>query len=142
MTPIAEFDASFERLFGTDDSELAEHFFASFYQRFTQHPQVSRLFAHTDMAKQISMLKRSIYDLVGFYVTGIPSAELARISQIHATLGIDANLLDTWLEALLKTVAEYDEASDDKVQLAWIAALSPGLTYIRLQLLGNKATGS
>ncbi len=138
MTAIPQFEASFDRLFSanTADAEArSTEFFTTFYRRFTRHPKVAELFAGTDMNKQISMLKRSIFDLVGFYVTGTPSAELYRLAGVHSGLGIDAELLDVWLEALLQTVVEYDRHADETTRLAWMAGLSPGLTFIRLQLL-------
>jgi len=135
MIPIPQFDASFDRLFSAQPDEGNPAFFRSFYTRFTQHEDIAKMFARTDVEQQVRMLKRSIFDLVGFYVTGCPSAELYRLAHLHKSLGIDAQLLDTWLAALLDTVSEFDAQADEAVRLAWMAALSPGLTYIRLELV-------
>lgn len=135
MTAIPQFDASFDRLFSSQPDEGNPAFFHSFYARFRKHEGIAEMFRHTDADKQVRMLKRSIFDLVGFYVTGSPSAELYRLAHLHKSLGIDASLLDAWLAALLETVCEYDPQANEEVRLAWMAALSPGLTYIRLELV-------
>ncbi|MEM9622835.1 MAG: globin [Pseudomonadota bacterium] len=137
MTTIPQFEGSFDRLFTDQREEGNPAFFRAFYDRFTLDEQVADLFRYTDVEKQVSMLKRSIYDLVGFYVTGSPSAELYRLAAIHQSLGIQPQLLDIWLDALLVTVAEFDADYNEEVRLGWIAALSPGLTFIRLELMAT-----
>ena len=135
--PNRHFEESYDRLFG--NLGLGEchsnRFFASFYHRFTQDPLVSTMFSSTDDQKQIHMLKRSVFDLAGFYVTGIPSAELNRLATLHKQLNVQAELLDLWLMALLDTVQQFDPLSNELVQAGWTCAMLPGITLIRLKLM-------
>ena len=137
--PNPRFEESYGRLFGSDVSVggMGDEFFAGFYQRFLSTPEVSALFAQTDMERQVQMLKRSLFHLVTYYVTAEPSAELKRIAEIHAHLGVQSNLFDNWLQALLETVREFDLEADEATELAWAWALSPGITYMRLSIPGD-----
>ncbi len=130
------FEESYSRLFGADVgvSEEADPFFERFYEKFLADDEVAKLFANTDMVKQVQMLKRSLFQLVAFYVTGEPSAELDRIAKVHDVLNLDGTLYDKWLDALLDTVMELDDEADETTRLAWGWALSPGITYMRLAL--------
>ncbi len=128
------FESSYQRLFEGAGDAGADRFFALFYRLFKAEPGVSELFAQTDTAQQVHMLKRSVYDLVGFYVTGTPSAELHRLAQLHADLGISTVLLDCWLHALLNTVEQLDPEVDELTLLGWTCAMLPGVTMIRLAL--------
>jgi hemoglobin-like flavoprotein len=128
------FDASYRRLFGSGLAidESADPFFATFYRRFLARPDVARLFRHTDMTRQAGMLRKSLFHLVGFYVSNAPSSELERIARIHADLGINAEHYDDWLDCLVATVAEHDPQCDETVELAWRWALAPGITFMKL----------
>lgn len=128
------FDASYRRLFGDEiavDSG-ADPFFAAFYRRFLSHPEIATLFEHTDMARQVVMLRKSFFHLAGFYVTSEPSGELERMARVHYQLGIGADHYDLWLDCLVATVAEFDSQSDTATELAWRWALTPGITYMKL----------
>jgi truncated hemoglobin YjbI len=131
-----QFEDSYGRLFGPNVSMDAQSdaFFASFYDRFLKAPGVAELFAGTDMTRQVQMLKRSLFQLVSFYVSGEPSAELARLSALHGNLGISKDMFDAWLDALTATVLEHDEQADEATRLAWCWALAPGITYMRMGL--------
>lgn len=128
------FDASYERLFGdaiaTDDS--ADPFFAAFYDRFLDDPDIAELFHSTDMQRQVSMLRKSFFHLAGFYVTNTPSGELERMARLHYRLGISADHYDCWLDCLVATVAEFDPKCDQATELAWRCALIPGITFMKL----------
>jgi truncated hemoglobin YjbI len=128
------FDASYSRLFGdsiaTDDA--ADAFFAAFYRRFLDSPDIAELFSGTDMRRQTVMLRKSFFHLAGFYVTSSPSGELARMARVHHRLGISADLYDQWLTCLIDTVAEFDPQCDEATRLAWRLALTPGITFMKL----------
>lgn len=130
------FEASYSRLFGVNVSydEDAGPFFDEFYRRFLEAPAVEALFTHTDMARQKTMMKRSLFMLVSFYVTGTPSGELRRLAQIHKRLGLAPAMFDDWMAALIDTVSCMDGQADEATLLAWCWALSPGVTYMRLSL--------
>lgn len=130
-----QFESSYQRVIESACEDRADLFFERFYKRFTSEPLVRKLFANTEPQRQVRMLKRSVYDLVGFYLTGRPSAELERLADLHRDLRIPANLLDLWLSTLLDTVAELDPEFDEATKLSWACALLPGVTLVRLRLI-------
>jgi len=134
MSENTLFDESYTRLFGDDVGihEAANTFFERFYYHFLQDPEVDELFRKTDMPRQVSMLRKSFFQLAAFYVTNAPSAELERLAFIHDRLGIADAHYDRWLDALVETVKEQDSDCDLATELAWRWALAPGLTYMKL----------
>ena len=128
------FESSYRRLFGEDiASQGDEAFFQDFYDRFFSHSEETRsMFRNTDMAHQRTALRRSLFDLVTFYATGIVSARLRRIAQVHQDLHFRPELYDVWLDALISCVEEHDPACDEMTSLAWRLALTPGVTYMKL----------
>jgi len=134
MSVSALFDDSYHRLFGegVGIKSSADRFFETFYHHFLANPEVAELFSGTDMSRQAGMLRKSFYHLVAFYVSHEPSAELDRIALIHQRLGILHILYDNWLDALIETVREMDPGCDERTELAWRLAMTPGLTYMRL----------
>ena len=128
------FDASYRRLFGegVGIDETAEPFFASFYEIFLSDPEIAAFFSESNMPRQISMLRKSFFQLTAFYVSYRPSPELERLAKIHAGLGIGLQYYDRWLDALIETVRRHDPESDEPTELAWRWAMTPGLTYMRL----------
>jgi hemoglobin-like flavoprotein len=134
MSGNSLFDESYARVFGDGVglSEASTPFFESFYRHFLADQQIADAFRQTDMNRQVSMLRKSFFHLVAFYVSHEPSAELARIAQIHNRLGIAGGLYDLWLDALVNAVGEFDPQCDQATELAWRWALTPGLTYMRL----------
>lgn len=134
MSDNPHFDASYARIFGSDVaiSESSDRFFQAFYSHFLADAEINDFFRETDMPRQISMLRRSFFQLVGFYVSCEPSAELERIALIHNRLGVDPSHYDRWLDAIVETVREYDPACEEITELAWRLALTPGITYLKL----------
>ena len=134
MSENTLFDQSYSRLFGDEVRlhEAADEFFQRFYHHFLQDPEVDELFRETDMTRQVSMLRKSFFQLAGFYVTNAPCAELERLALIHHRLGIAYAHYDRWLDALVETVKEQDGDCDLATELAWRWALAPGLTYMKL----------
>lgn len=132
--PNPIFEESYARLFGhgitMDDS--ADTFFQAFYDNFLQDPSVASLFASTDLPRQVRMLKKSLFQLVSYYVVGEPTAELDRLALLHTTRGIAPEMFDAWMQALLDTVEQFDEDFDECTRLAWCWALAPGIAYMRL----------
>ena len=128
------FDRSYSRLFGDGVGlhEAADGFFRRFYYHFLKDAEISRLFRNTDMTRQISMLRKSFFQIAAFSVTNTPSAELERLALIHHRLGIADTHYDRWLDALVESVKEQDGDCDLATELAWRWALAPGLTYVKL----------
>ncbi len=132
---ISRFDDSFTRIFGdgVGITETGESFFVRFYEHFLDSsPAVRALFATTDMPRQVTMLRRSTYELVTFYVTGVLGEPLRRIAQVHQHLNLTPELYDVWLDALVATVHEFDDQCDELTEYAWRLAMSPGITYMKL----------
>ena len=134
MSDNTLFDESYSRLFGDNValSKTADLFFERFYYHFLQDSQINELFRETDMPRQVSMLRKSFFQIAAFYITNSPTAELERLASIHDRLGISATHYDRWLDALVNTVKEQDENCDLATELAWRWALAPGLTYMKL----------
>lgn len=134
MSDNVLFEESYSRLFGDEVSlfDTANLFFKRFYHYFLQDPDVGKLFGKTDMSRQVSMLRKSFFQIAAFYVTNTPSAELERLAFIHAKLQIDNEYYDGWLDALIETVKEQDNECDLATELSWRWALAPGLTYMKL----------
>ena len=130
------FRESYERLFGVDVSigVSADRFFERLYELFLEDPEVSELFASTDTQRQVQMLMRSLFQLVTLYVLKEPSAELSRLAEIHKVVGVSPVMLDTWMQALLKTVEEFDPEYDELAEVSWCWALTPAMTYMKLML--------
>ena len=135
--PNPRFEESYTRIFGHGIGmhEGSDDFFWAFYDRFTKHPEVATLFAETDLARQVGMLKKSMFQLVSYYVVGGPTAELDRLGRVHKLLGIRAALFDIWLRALVDTAAQFDPEFDETTELAWCWALCPGIAYLQLVMM-------
>jgi truncated hemoglobin YjbI len=133
--PNPRFEASYERIFGHGISmdEGADEFFHAFYDHFLQDPNIAEMFVDTDRQRQVVMLKKSLFQLVTYYVVGEPNAELDRLAEAHDRLGVDPNAFDVWMQALVETAEQFDSEFDEATQLAWCWALAPGVAYMRLK---------
>ncbi len=139
--PNPHFEASYARIFGQDVGmdARADEFFTAFYHRFLEEPGIAGMFATTNVARQVQMLKKSVFQLVSFYVVDSPTPEMERLAMLHHQLGLAPDLFDAWMRALLDTAARYDPDYDEVTELAWCWALAPGIAYMRLapQLSGQ-----
>ncbi len=137
------FEASYCRVFHTDivgivgEDPAVDAFFEDFYHHFLQDEALARLFADTDMARQVSMLKNSLFQLTSCAVLGRPSDELVRLAGLHKRLGINPALLDKWFEALINTVADADPEYNEATRLAWCWAIAPGIFFMKSFLDGE-----
>src|SRR5262245_50567979 len=132
---IEHFEASFSRIFGSQVSIDAsgESFFVRFYEHFfASSPRVAAMFARTNMPRQVTMLRRSLYELVTFYVTGTLSEPLRHIAQVHQHLAVTPELYDRWLDSLIATVREFDPECDALTEMSWRLAMTPGITYLKI----------
>lgn len=128
------FDRSYTRIFGEGVGlgDQATPFFEAFYGHFLKDPVVAGAFRGTDMTRQVTMLRKSFFHLVAFYLSHEPTTELTRIALLHHNIGIDADFYDLWLDALVSAVLDFDPHCDQATELAWRLALTPGITYMRL----------
>lgn len=134
--PNPRFEASFARIFGQEIGmdDRADAFFQAFYERFTKAPAINVMFASTDMEQQVQMLKKSLFQLVSYYVLGKPTPELDRLAELHARLKLPADMFDLWMRALIDTAGQFDDEFDESTELAWCWALAPALAYMQLHL--------
>ena len=128
------FDESYERILSGDRS--GADFFHTFYERFLdEDEEIAKRFENTDMNRQQTMLKKAFYNLFSFYASGHSDSFLRRIAESHNRkhLDIRPEFYDRWLECLIATVKQYDEAFCDDVELAWRLVMTPGITYMKFK---------
>ena len=128
------FEASYKRLFGegVGIEDSADEFFSRFYEKFLRQAEIATFFANIDMARQTTMLRRSLFQLTSLYVTDIVTPELRRIAEVHDKLDFPTDYYDVWLDCLIETVRETDPECDSATETAWRLALMPGITLMKL----------
>jgi hypothetical protein len=132
---VSHFDVSYSRIFGDQVTitEAGDAFFDRFYEIFmAKSDEIRSLFSGTDMVRQASMLRRSLYEMVAFYVTGTLSERMHDLARLHRRLAFNPVLWDYWLDSLVETAAEYDADFDEITGYAWRLAMVPGITYLKL----------
>lgn len=126
------FDHSYERVKNKKVDDKT--FFAAFYDNFiSMSPGIAEQFSSVDMKKQIRMMEKSFYSLFIFYATQNANDYLESTAKRHsqAELGIDLNLFDMWMDAIIKTVKQFDSRYNNEIGLSWRIVLSPGITYMK-----------
>ncbi|HEY7682173.1 MAG TPA: globin [Gemmatimonadales bacterium] len=129
--PIATAKASYARCEANPD------FLQGFYRHFfATCPAAETLFARTDFARQIKLLRHAIGLLLAF--PSQPREEptlLTRLAEKHGPRGlnIDPSWYPLFVESLLQSVREHDPGFTPAVGLAWREALRPGITYMQEQ---------
>ena len=112
--------------------QKAPEFFRAFYNRFlASDPTVPPYFATTRFDKQEKLLQHGLSMLLIYARRSNPNL-LNRLVERHGPgdLNIPARLYPVFLESLLATVKEFDEACDPAVLEAWRAALQPGVALM------------
>lgn len=130
----AKFDESYQRILATQRD--GKDFFEAFYDHFlNSDEEIAGRFANTDMSKQQSMLKKSFYSLFAFYASGQADGYIGTIAERHNrnNLDIHPEFYDIWLDCLITTVRQFDEAFCDDIELAWRLVLTPGITYMKFK---------
>lgn len=128
----AVFEASFERV--TPRGAYNPDFIEGFYRRFLgSSDDVARRFARTDIARQKTMLHDSLETLVEFSRNHRLTAQLTRLARVHSRgeHDIPPALYDSWLDALMATVADFDPQFSQDVEIAWRLTLAPGIAYLK-----------
>jgi hemoglobin-like flavoprotein len=109
-------------------------FFKRFYEVFTAaDPGVSRVFAKTNMERQISMLQESLLYMIHFANSKTASVRMQRIATSHGSneLDVPSHLFDLWMDCLVSTVRERDPQFESHIETAWRVFLAPGITFIK-----------
>ncbi len=109
-------------------------FFKRFYELFTAaDPDVSRVFAETDMERQVSLLQESLLYMIHFANSKDASIRLQRIANHHGSkeMNVPRRLFDLWLDCLVSTVREHDTQFEPQVAVAWRVFLAPGIAFIK-----------
>ncbi|MBD3647467.1 MAG: globin [Pseudomonadales bacterium] len=130
------FEASYDRVVGkgVGITEKGQRFFERFYENFfALSEEVQTKFRNTDMQVQVGMLEKSMYHLISFYVAKEASDYLRTMAEMHSKErhDISPGFYDLWMDALVQTVRELDPEFEDKIELAWRIAMTPGLLYMK-----------
>lgn len=110
-------------------------FYACFYRNFFRAaPEVEPLFARTDFQRQLQLLKHAVGLLLTFPARPDDgTALLKRVADRHSRreLAIRPDLYPRFVEALVQTVSEHDQAFTAQVGDAWRAAIAPGIAFMQ-----------
>ncbi|MET0067273.1 MAG: globin domain-containing protein [Candidatus Thiodiazotropha sp.] len=112
---VVTFQQSLERVL------RKQGFLDDFYDHFIrQSPEVAGFFKHKDMEALKHKLDTTLHTLIEV-AEGRPGTQLytEMLGRIHRRLGVGEHHLDQWMDALLETVARYDDAYDSQVAEAW-----------------------
>ncbi len=121
--------ASYARCCGSDA------FFEAFYRNFfAACPEAEPLFARTDFARQIRLLRHAIGLLLIFGAQ--PEEEptvLSRVAERHSRrdLAVRAELYGPFVDSLIETVAQFDAEFTDEVSDAWRRTIAPAVAYMQ-----------
>ncbi|MEE8320931.1 MAG: globin [Gammaproteobacteria bacterium] len=124
------FNNSFQRAIVPDSSR----FYTRFYQLLiATDPQIEKLFATTDMDRQIKMLMQSMTYVMSFSATLKPGSEMRKIAKMHGKgkLGLPAKYYDIWLDCMIVAVREFDPKFDKYIETAWRVMMAPGIAYMK-----------
>jgi truncated hemoglobin YjbI len=109
-------------------------FFLRFYQRFTEADEgVSRVFAETNMERQISMLQESLLYMIHFSDAKLGEDRMRRIASYHGSDGmkVPRHLFDLWMDCLVETARERDGEFDSDTEIAWRVFLAPAVAFVK-----------
>jgi len=124
------FNESYIRTVLNDQDE----FFAHFYKRFMQaHQDISRIFANTNLDRQISMLQESLLYMIDFANSEVASPRINRLATLHgaSNMNIPARIFELWIDCLVETVQERDPQFAPEIATAWRVVLAPGLAFFK-----------
>jgi len=109
-------------------------FFGRFYELFiAADPEVSKMFADTNMARQISLLEESLLHMIDFSNSKVANKRMQEVATHHGTTGmnIPLHMFDLWMDRLIATVRERDTRFDPHIEMAWRVCLAPGIAFIK-----------
>jgi hemoglobin-like flavoprotein len=113
-------------------------FLDAFYERFLgSHQAIRQKFAHTDMARQKQLLKRALLVALMYADTAVSNTlitervNLLKDSHNTAKLRIEPWMYDTWLDSLVRTVADTDTLYSPYIGECWRKCMSVTIEYLR-----------
>ncbi|MBI3374589.1 MAG: globin [Betaproteobacteria bacterium] len=109
-------------------------FLRRFYTLFlASSDTVAKKFEHTDLRKQASLLKASLYIMITASGESDRVVHLERLAKRHsrAELDIKPELYDLWLDRLVQAVGEFDPMFDAEIEAAWRRMLRPGIDFMK-----------
>ena len=109
-------------------------FFRRFYQLFiASDPEISKMFAHTDMERQISLLQESLLHMIDFSNSKVANERMRQVATYHgsAKMDIPQHMFDLWMDRLVATVRERDTRFNAHIEMAWRVSLAPGIAFIK-----------
>jgi len=112
---------------------------ARFYQLFiASDPEISKMFAHTDMERQISLLQESLLHMIDFSNSKVANERMRQVATYHgpAEMNIPQHMFDLWMDRLIATVRERDSRFNVHVEMAWRVSLAPGIAFIKAHCSG------
>jgi len=126
------FKESLARISGKkiDGQSFLDYFYSIFID---SSDTIKKKFEKTDLELQTKMLRKSISELVHFYISKKVSSDLYCIGQSHNrdNLNITHEMYDLWLKKLTQAVAKFDEEFSPQVELAWHIILAPGIAFMK-----------
>lgn len=134
------FEQSFRRAVGNNSYNDA--FIGRFYEIFlSSSDEIARLFAHTNMSVQKTMLHDSLHLMLDYYRNRKANPAMQRVARVHSRgeHDIAERLYVVWLDSLLQAVQEFDSEFDANVEKAWREVLAPGIAYMQSQYEPNVA---
>ncbi len=114
-------------------------FFRRFYQLFiASDPEISKMFAHTDMERQISLLQESLLHMIDFSNSKVANERMRRVAAYHGSteMNIPLHMFDVWMDRLIATVRERDTRFNVDIDTAWRVSLAPGIAFIKAHCSG------
>ena len=114
---------------------MRRDFLRRFYGVFIERDdRIRARFRDTDWDMQVQLLRHGISASL-LYATGgdLGGSEIKRLSKSHAKKGLDipAWMYDDWMEALMQTVRETDEAYTEALEARWRKAMDPAISRMR-----------
>jgi hemoglobin-like flavoprotein len=109
-------------------------FLGRFYTLFlASSDTVARKFERTDLRKQATLLKTSLYIMMLASDETERVVHLERLAKRHsrADLDIKPELYDLWLDRLVRAVRESDPMFDAQTEAAWRRVLQPGIDFMK-----------
>ncbi len=125
---LKKFNTSYERVVECED------FFDRFYFRFmASSDDIFAKFQNTDMQTQKDVMRMSLIYVVNFFVNHQAGERMEEMAFSHSKeqMDIHPRYYQLWLDAIVETVKEFDDESDEATELAWRVVLAPGIEYMK-----------
>ena len=115
-------------------SDKGKRFFRTFYEAlFSKSADIRYKFLGTDMERQVSVLQKSMFHMLSFYISKTDSGYLCDIAESHSQsrYNIEPAYYDIWLDTLTEVVRQVDPEFEEEIELAWRLAMTPGIQFMK-----------